>query len=75
MKARLQPDQLAPAEVYDSLRAVVLYDDFDQPVLVAQKVERGQILVTRCTDAKFGEILKSLGIGLNSACKVTTHVS
>ena len=69
MKARLQKGGLAPAEEFDDLRTVVLYDDFEQPILIIQKLETGQILTTRCTDADFAKIATGLGIGLNSVYK------
>jgi hypothetical protein len=71
VKVRVQPDGLGEAETTDHLRSVVIYDDFDQPVLVAQKLDTGQILVSRCGEADFNRVLRSLGIGLNASCRTT----
>ncbi len=69
MKARLQPEGLESAQEVGRLRTVVVYDDFDQPILVVQKMDQGQILTTQANDPNFKKILSSLGIGLNAVYK------
>lgn len=43
-------------------RTVVLRDDFNQPFLVAQVMENGQVFVSRAGDRDFSDTLISLGI-------------
>lgn len=69
MKVRLQPDGLEPAQEREQLRTVVVYDDFEQPILVVQKLAEGQILTVQAKDPNFKKILDGLGIGLNAAYK------
>lgn len=72
MKVRLQEEGLVPAREVDRLRTVVIFDDFEQPVLVVQKLGEGQILTTQAHDPNFKKILTSLGIGLNAVYKAVT---
>lgn len=45
-------------------RTVVLRDDFNQPFLVAQVLENGQIFVSRAGSPDFADTLKSLGLDI-----------
>jgi hypothetical protein len=70
MRVRLQEGSLAPVQSFDGIASLVVYDDFEQPILVAQKLEHGAVLVSRCTDPDFKRLISALGIGLNVSCKV-----
>ncbi len=71
MKVRAHLDGfLELPQVIEDARNVVIYDDFDQPILVVQALEKGKILMMRPGDAKFRETLTSLGVGLNTEYKV-----
>lgn len=71
MKVRAHPDGfISPVQVIDDARNVVIYDDFEQPILVVQALEKGKILMMRPGDAKFRETIASLGVGLNTEYKV-----
>jgi hypothetical protein len=43
-------------------RTVVLRDEFDQPILVAQAMGNGKIFVSRAGSPDFEDALKSLGL-------------
>jgi hypothetical protein len=58
-----------PPQEVESLRSVVLYDDFGTPILIAQKIEDGQIVVYRAGQSDFEKALKALGVGLNARCE------
>ena len=66
MKVRTQRGNLSPAMEVDELRSIVIYDDFDNPIFIMQKLEDGQLIGYRAGDSKFLEALKALGIGLNA---------
>lgn len=70
MRVRVQTSGLEPAQELGEASNIVIYDDFDQPILVAQSIERGAVIVSRCTDPDFTKLLASLGIGLNASCKL-----
>lgn len=70
MHVRAQPDGLMPAHVLEDVRSVVIYDQWKQPILVAQTIDDGSIVTMRPGDPKFREVLKSMGIGLNAEYKV-----
>jgi hypothetical protein len=72
MRVRVQDAGLSPARELEDVSSVIVYDDFDQPILVVQKLERGAVIVSRCTDPDFGRLLASLGVGLNASCKVVS---
>lgn len=69
MKVRLQEEGLAPATEHLDMRSVVVYDDFDNPILLVQKYETGRVLVYNGRDPEFALALKTLGIGLNTTYK------
>jgi hypothetical protein len=69
VKARLQGARFQPTQEVDDLRSIVVYDDFGEPILLMQKVEKGQILVYRAGQNDFEKALKTLGIGLNARCE------
>jgi hypothetical protein len=46
-------------------RTVVLRDEFNQPILVAQEMDNGKIFVSRAGSADFRDALISLGIEVN----------
>lgn len=41
---------------------VVIYNDFNQPVAVAVKIEHGWIYTAHCKDPEFFDFLKAMGI-------------
>ena len=66
MKVRVHPGGIlrhAPVEI--PAESVVVYDDYDQPVMVAQRQGAGSILIIRAGEPKFAELLQVLGIGTN----------
>ena len=65
MKVRLQTGKLEEALTV-SCQSVVIYDDFDQPIILVQRMADGKILSTKATDGSFANLLKSMGIGLNA---------
>jgi hypothetical protein len=73
MRVRAQGQDLSPARELAELSSVVVYDDYDQPILIVQKLEDGAALVSRCTDPDFNKLASALGIGLNASCKVVAH--
>jgi len=75
MRVRAQPAGLEAATVVEDVRSIVVYDDFDNPILVVKKLETGQILSSGIHEgAEFKRFLDSLGIGLNAKCE-TLRVS
>lgn len=70
MRVRAQPDGFEPAHIVEQVRNVVIYDDFNNPILVAQTIDSGSIVVIRPSDPEFRAVMTSLGIGLNAEYKV-----
>lgn len=71
MHVRVQPAGLGSAQRVEDVRSIVIYDDFDNPILVAKKLETGQIIASGIHEgAEFKRLLDSLGIGLNSKCEI-----
>jgi hypothetical protein len=70
MRVRVQDAGLSPARELEDVSSLVLYDDFDQPILVVQRLERGSVIVSRCTDPDFKRLVSALGVGLNASCKM-----
>ena len=66
MKARVQSGKLGEPLILPNVQSVVIYDDYDQPIMLIQHMAEGRILSTRATDASFPALLKSMGIGLNA---------
>ena len=66
MKVRLQAGQLGEALTVPNAQSIVIYDDFNQPILLVQKLAEGRIMSTKATDANFASLLKAMGIGLNA---------
>jgi len=75
VRARCQTDGLGEPNIVEDVRSVVIYDDFDNPILIVQKLGEGQILTTRATDPEFRKIMKSLGIGLNAQYRMVKNGS
>ncbi len=72
MKIRVGGDISQPTRIVEGASTVVLYDNFDQPILVAQSVDKGTIAIyRRDKDAKFREVIANLGIGLNTEVETT----
>lgn len=59
---------LSEPTIVDDLRTIVVYDDFDNPIVVIQKLDEGQIYMCRAAEKDFASVLKALGIGLNATC-------
>jgi len=70
MKVRVQPAGLGEVVQCDDARSIVIYDDFENPLLVLQKLRKGQVVTYRPEDRDFAKVLEALGIGLNSTYKV-----
>lgn len=66
MKLRMSYPDLSAPRIYDGIETVVVYDDFDAPILLVQKLAQGLVLTYTPRDAKFSEAMKALGIGLNA---------
>ena len=73
MRVRVQPDGLRSAQVVENAQTVVIYDDFDQPILAVQRTEKGQILSVKAGDSDFKKTLDALGIGLNARVVIRTE--
>jgi hypothetical protein len=69
MRVRVQAADLSPIRELENVSSLVVYDDFEQPILVVQSLERGAAIVSRCTDPDFKKLISALGIGLNTSCK------
>jgi hypothetical protein len=69
MKARLQEEGLGAAQEIDDLRTIVIYDDFDNPIMAVQKFEQGKIVVTKASEPDFQKVMSALCIGLNATYK------
>lgn len=74
MKVRVQADGFSPAQILDDAQSVVVYDDHDQPIVVIQHVQEGQILLVKADDPNFSRTIGALGIGLNARV-VLGHIS
>lgn len=75
MRVRVQPSGLGAAQQVEDAQSLVVYDDFDNPILVVKKLDTGQILSSGIHEgAEFKKLLDSLGIGLNAKCE-TLRVS
>ena len=77
MKLRAQPDHLGEPIEHGELRSLVVFDDFDNPILVVQKLADGVVAVTKATEPEFGKVMSGLGIGLHARYtrrEVAAHV-
>jgi len=70
VKVRMQKLGLSEATVVADVRTTVVYDQYDQPILVVSTLERGHLSVTSAKDPNFAKVLEALGIGLNATIKV-----
>lgn len=70
MQVRIQPSGLGEVVRCEDARSVVVLDDFENPVLVVQKLRKGQLVTYKPEDRDFAKVLEALGIGLNSTYKV-----
>lgn len=70
---RVQPAGLDELVQCEDARSVVVYDDFGNPLLVAQKLQKGQVVVYRPGDQDFNRVIAALGIGLNTTYKVVNR--
>lgn len=61
----------AAVKVSDVTWAVVLDDD-EQPIAAIERVGSGVVMVTTCSDPKFVDILKRLGVGKAPAVREAT---
>ena len=66
MKLRAQPDHLGEPVELGELRSLIMFDDFDNPVIVVQKLADGVISVSKATEPEFEKVVKGLGIGLHA---------
>ena len=67
MKIRVHGGNLTtrPVEI-DQAHLIILYDDYEQPIMLAQRQGPGQIIVMRAGDSKFKAVLDAMGIGMNA---------
>ena len=70
MRARIQPSGLDEVVLCEDARNIVVYDDFDNPILLVQKLKQGQIITYTPSSAGFDKAMRALGVGLNSTYKV-----
>lgn len=73
MKVRAAPDKLGTPIELDGLSSVVVYDDYNAPILVVKKMADGLAVAYRPSDPEFREILKALGIGLQAKYRTTRN--
>jgi len=74
MDVRVQPEGLGPVQMVKGAQTVVIFDDYEQPVLAMQRTERGQILSVKAGDADFAKTLDAMGIGLNARVVVAPRI-
>lgn len=67
MKVRVQLKGLKAPYLDRDVQSVVVYDEFDNPVLAAQQIDQSTIVAEKAGQASFGELLKSVGIGLSNS--------
>ena len=72
MKIRIQGKGLKPAQVFEDVQAVVIYDNFDNPMYAAQQIDNGTIVHEKAGYKGFDKLLSSMGVGLNKVYKVVT---
>ena len=72
MKIRVHKDGILASlpEELEDVGSVVIYDDFEQPILVVQKIADGTIYSSKASDPEFPGALRALGIGLNNPVRV-----
>lgn len=70
MKVRIQGAGLQPAQVSEGAESIVIYDDYDNPIVVVHRVVGTTIIYSSAGQPDFDKLLAGLGIGLNSAYKV-----
>lgn len=70
MQARLQPDKLGEILVAKELRSVVISDDFDNPIVIVQKLADGTAMLTSAKDPEFKKVANALGLGMNTSYKI-----
>ena len=75
MKITMQAAGFAPPRDETEIETVVVYDDFQQPILVVHRVERGRILVVKAGEEGFQETLRTLGITSSTRIVGADHVS
>lgn len=66
MQIRAQPDHLGEPVELKGLRSLVIRDDRGNPLIVAQKLDEGVTVIYRHDEPGFIDVLKALGIGLNT---------
>ena len=69
MKVRLQTSKLGEILVAENLRSVVVNDDFDNPIVIVQKLADGTVMLTSAKDAEFKKVAGALGLGMNTSYK------
>jgi hypothetical protein len=72
MRVRLQRESvlITTPEELDKVESIVVYDDFDQPIIVVQKIADGTVYSSKASDPEFPGVLRALGIGLNNPSRV-----
>jgi hypothetical protein len=70
MKIRIQKRGLQPSETIEEVQSVVLLDENNNPLYVAQQHDSNTIIAERAGNPDFQKLLKALGIGLNAEYKV-----
>lgn len=65
MKVRVQLKGLKAPHTDCDVQSVVVYDEFDNPILVAQQIDPSTIVAEKAGQVGFMELLKSIGIGLS----------
>ena len=66
MQIRAQPDHLGEPVTLPGLRSVVVMDDYGNPLMVVHTLETGVTVIYRHDEAGFANVLRALGIGLNT---------
>ncbi len=70
-KQSVDRSALQISRILRNLQSVVIVDDFDNPILVAQRMRKGLVVSSKASDQDFKQMLTALGIGLNTEYKVT----
>ena len=66
MQVRAQPDRLGEPIDMKGLRSIVIRDDHGNPLIVAQTLSEGVVVIYTHKEPEFRQALQAMGIGLNT---------
>jgi len=68
IRASFEGLERPPMEL-ENADSILIYDDFGNPILVVQKLEKGQIYVVKASEPGFQDVLRGFGIGLRASVR------